>query len=103
MKKGDRIVLHNQVVTRDSEFEMNVLLTWGSDYDEPLVVMTKLDGSATSMADTVYGLRFGIEAMLAKHFDQTFLKFALGFSSVVSGLSADISDKQPSSNSRRSF
>jgi hypothetical protein len=63
MNKGDRIVLHNQVVTRDSEFEMNVLLTWGSDYDEPLVIMTTLDGSATSKADTVYGLRFGIEAM----------------------------------------
>ena len=63
MRKGDRTILYNQVVTRDSEFDMNVLLTWGTDYDEPLVVMTTLDGTETAKADTVYGLRFGIEPM----------------------------------------
>ena len=41
MVKGDRTVLYNPVVTRDSEFVMNVLLTWGAAYDEPLVVMTR--------------------------------------------------------------
>jgi hypothetical protein len=36
MIKGDRTILYNQVVTRDSEFVMNVLVTWGAAYDEPL-------------------------------------------------------------------
>ncbi len=63
MRKGDHTTLYNQVVTRDSEFEMNVLLTWGTDYDEPLVVMTTLSDSDTSRADMLYGLRFGIEPM----------------------------------------
>ena len=63
MRKSDHTTLYNQVVTRNSEFEMNVLLTWGTDYDEPLVVMTTLSDSDTSRADTLYGLRFGIEPM----------------------------------------
>ena len=41
MVKGDCMILYNPVVTRGSEFVMNVLLTWGAAYDEPLVVMTK--------------------------------------------------------------
>jgi hypothetical protein len=63
VRKGTRTVLYNQRVTRDSTFEMNVLLTWGTAYDEPLVVMTTLSGTDTSRADTLYGLRFGIEQM----------------------------------------
>ena len=61
MRKGDRTVLYNQTVTRDSEFEMNVLLTWGTDYEEPLVVMTT--SGDPERAVSVYGLRFGIEPM----------------------------------------
>ena len=61
MRKGDRTVLYNQTVTRDSEFVMNVLLTWGTDYEEPLVVMTT--SGDPERADSVYGLRFGIEPM----------------------------------------
>lgn len=63
MSKGTRMVIYNQRVTRDSTFEMNVLLTWGTAYDEPLVVMTTLNDIDTSRADTLYGLRFGIEPM----------------------------------------
>lgn len=63
MRKGSRTVLYNQRVTRDSTFEMNVLLTWGTAYDEPLVVMTTLNDTDISRADTLYGLRFGIEPM----------------------------------------
>ena len=63
MRKGDHTIMYNQVVTRDSKFAMNALLTWDAAYDEPLVVMTTLSDSDTSRADTLYGLRFGIEPM----------------------------------------
>jgi len=42
---------------------MNILLTWDAAYDEPFVVMTMLNDSDTSRADTLYGLRFCIEPM----------------------------------------
>ena len=63
MRNSDHTTPYNPVVTRDSEFKMNVLLTWGTAYDEPLAVMTTLSDSDTSRADTLYGLRFGIEPM----------------------------------------
>ena len=61
MKKGSRIILRNQILTRDSDFKMNVLLTWKKKYDEPLVVATTSKNPAT--ADKKYGERFGIECM----------------------------------------
>ncbi len=61
MIKGDRHLLHNQILTRDSTFKMNVLLTWKEEYDEPLVVATT--SVNPDRADEVYGLRFGIEPM----------------------------------------
>jgi len=61
MKKGSRHLLFHQVVTRDSTFHMNVLLTWGYEYDEPLVVATTSRDPAT--ADRTYGQRFTIEPM----------------------------------------
>jgi hypothetical protein len=55
--------MYNQLVTRGSKFAMNALLAWDAACDEPLVVMTTLSDSDTSRADTLYGLRFGIEPM----------------------------------------
>lgn len=56
MRKGTITILYSQRVTRDSTFEMNVLLTWGTAYDEPLMVMTTLSDTDTSKADTLYEL-----------------------------------------------
>jgi len=61
MTKGSRHILYNQVLTRDSSFTMNVLLTWNKDYDEPLVVATTSGNPAT--ADNTYENRFNIEHM----------------------------------------
>lgn len=61
MVKGNRYLLHNQILTRDSSFKMDVLLTWKKEYDEPLVVATT--SSNPDRVDEVYGLRFGIEPM----------------------------------------
>jgi len=61
MTKGSRYILYNQVLTRDSSFKMNILLTWNKDYDEPLVVATTSKKPAT--VDNTYGNRFNIEHM----------------------------------------
>jgi len=61
MVKGSRHILYNQVLTRDSSFKMNVLLTWNKDYEEPLVVATTSEHPA--LADTIYEKRFNIEPM----------------------------------------
>ena len=61
MKKGSHIILHNQILTRDSSFKMNVLLSWKKKYDEPLVVATTSD--KPFLSDETYGKRFGIECM----------------------------------------
>jgi hypothetical protein len=61
MTKGSRYILYNQVLTRDSNFKMNVLLTWNKDYDEPLVVATTAENP--DHADATYGQRFNIEHM----------------------------------------
>ena len=61
MVKGSRRVLYNQMVTRDSTFKMNVVLNWGKEYDEAMVVATTL--AKPHRADILYGQRFGIEPM----------------------------------------
>ena len=61
MKKGSRIILRNQILTRDSSFKMNVLLTWKKKYDEPLIVATT--SGKPFLSDKTYGKRFGIECM----------------------------------------
>jgi len=61
MVKGSRHILYDQLLTRDSGFKMNVLLTWNEEYDEPLVVATTSENPST--ADTTYGERFNIEPM----------------------------------------
>ena len=61
MTKGSRYILYNQLLTRDSSFQMNVLLTWNKDYDEPLVVATTL--ANPTHADATYEQRFNIEHM----------------------------------------
>ncbi len=61
MKKGSRHILYHQVLTRDSTFKMNVLLTWKKGYDEPLVIATT-SGSPIK-AERTYGKRTTIEPM----------------------------------------
>lgn len=61
MLKGSRRVLCDQIVTRDSTFKMNVVLNWGKEYEEAMVVATTL--AKPQRADILYGQRFGIEAM----------------------------------------
>ena len=61
MKKGSRVILHNQTLTRYSSYTMNVLLTWNKKYDEPLVVATT--SGKPFLSDKTYGKRFGIECM----------------------------------------
>lgn len=61
MKKGSRIMLRDQILTRDSSFKLNVLLTWNRKYDEPLVVATT--SGTPLLSDKTYGKRFGIECM----------------------------------------
>ena len=61
MTKGSRHILYNQVLTRDSCFKMNVLLTWNEEYDEPLIVATTSGNPA--QADETYEKRFSIEPM----------------------------------------
>ena len=59
--KGSRRVLHDQIVTRDSTFKMNVVLIWGKGYEEAMVLATTL--AKPHNAAILYGQRFGIEPM----------------------------------------
>jgi len=43
MAKGSRQVLYNQIVTRNSNFVMNILLKWNNGYEEAMVVVTTLN------------------------------------------------------------
>ena len=61
MGKGSQRVLHNQIITRDSTFKMNVILTWEEKYEEAMVVATTFNDPYK--ANKVYGKRFGIEPM----------------------------------------
>ncbi len=61
MKKGTRSVMHNQKVTRECDFLMNVLLKWDERFDEPLIVATTL--ANPEQADIVYAKRAWIEPM----------------------------------------
>lgn len=61
MVRGSRYIMPNQILTRNSTFQMNVLLTWKKEYDEPLIVATT--SGTPDRADKVYALRFGIEPM----------------------------------------
>ncbi len=61
MKKGTRSVMHNQKVTRDCDFLMNVLLKWDEGFDEPLIVATTLPNP--EQVDIVYAKRAWIEPM----------------------------------------
>lgn len=61
MTKGSRHILYNQVLTRDSRFKMNVLLTWEEGCDEPLIVATT--SKTPDLADKTYEQRFNTESM----------------------------------------
>jgi hypothetical protein len=61
MGKGSHYVLYNQIITRDSTFKMNVVLTWDEKYEEAMVLATTFDNP--HKANKVYGQRFGIEPM----------------------------------------
>ena len=61
MVKGSRRVFYGQIVTRDSTFKMNIVLNWGKEYEEAMVVATTV--AKPHRAELIYGGRFGIEAM----------------------------------------
>jgi hypothetical protein len=61
MKKGDCHILHDQFITRDSNFRMDVMLEWEEKYKEAMVVATTILES--QRASKLYGLRFCIEPM----------------------------------------
>ncbi len=61
MGKGSQHVLHKQIITRESTFKMNVVLTWEEKYEEAMVLATTLNDPYK--ANKVYGQRFGIEPM----------------------------------------
>lgn len=61
MGKGSQRILHNQIITRDSTFKMNVVLTWEEKYEESMVVATTINDLYE--AKKVYGKRFWIEPM----------------------------------------
>jgi hypothetical protein len=61
MGKGSQHVLRKQIITRESTFEMNVVLTWDEKYEESMVLATTLNDPCK--ANKVYGQRFGIEPM----------------------------------------
>ena len=61
MVKGQRHVLYNQIVTHGCNFKLNVLLNWGEEYEEAIVVATTLTDPQN--ADELYAQRFGIEPM----------------------------------------
>ncbi len=61
MEKGTCSVMHNQKVTRDCDFLMNILIKWDEGFDEPLIVATTLANS--EQADKTYAKRAWIEPM----------------------------------------
>jgi Transposase DDE domain len=61
MKKGTRFVMHNQKVTRDCDFLMNILFKWDEGFDEPLIVATTLENP--ELSDETYAKRAWIEPM----------------------------------------
>jgi hypothetical protein len=52
-------------VTKASEFLVNVTITWGMQYDEPLIVVATSKGA--DQAIQTYEKRFGIEPMFKDH------------------------------------
>jgi hypothetical protein len=52
-------------VTRASTFLVNVTITWGKQYDEPLIIITTSEDAAVSVHR--YSQRFGIEPMFKDH------------------------------------
>ncbi len=61
MGKGSQYVLYDQIITQDSTFQMNFVLTWDTKYQEAMVLATTLNDP--HRANKVYGQRFGIEPM----------------------------------------
>jgi hypothetical protein len=52
-------------VTKTNDFLVNVTITWGTQYDEPLIIGTTFDDASVSM--NTYRRRFGIEPMFKDH------------------------------------
>ena len=59
LRPGQQRFLRGYTVTQDSEFVMNVALSWEKGYEEPWVMMTTCATLPQSVA--IYGRRFGIE------------------------------------------
>jgi hypothetical protein len=52
-------------VTNSNTFQVNVTITWGKQYDEPLIIVTTFDDAPSSL--NTYQRRFGIEPMFKDH------------------------------------
>ncbi len=61
LQPGQKRFLRGYTVTQDSDFVMNVALSWEKGYEEPWVMMTTCATLPEAVA--VYGKRFGIEPM----------------------------------------
>ena len=61
LKRGQSKFLKKQIVTKNSDFPLNVILIWISSYHEPIVIMTTL--KSKKKARNYYSKRFGIEPM----------------------------------------
>lgn len=60
-KKGTTRSYFDSTITKDSDFHMNILITWGKKYDEPLIIATTFYNPEMSVK--YYTKRFGIEPM----------------------------------------
>lgn len=60
--RGETRFYRHVTVTQQSDLQVNVTMTWGTTYDEPLMIMATGDGAAQAVH--TYEQRFGIEPML---------------------------------------
>lgn len=61
LPRGETRYYPHTPVTKTSAWTVNVTITWTTPYEEPLLLMSTLDGGALSI--TTYQRRFGIEPM----------------------------------------
>lgn len=70
VKKGDYLFLKDVIVTKQSTFSTNVLISWGLDYDEAIIIMADSYSPEEIVED--YADRFCIEPMFRDHKSNAF-------------------------------
>jgi hypothetical protein len=63
--KGATRFYRHITVTKSNTFVVNVTITWGTQYDEPLMIVTTFENAPSSL--NTYQQRFGIEPMFKDH------------------------------------